>query len=36
MAVTLVLLWKVKKIPEPVIVALAALVGLVLYPLMKA
>jgi len=36
MLVTLVLLWKVKKIPEPAIVALAAVVGLVIYPLVKA
>ena len=35
MAVTVVLLWKVKKIPEPVIVALAAVAGLVIYPLIK-
>src|SRR5205823_10945829 len=35
MAVTLVLLWKVKKIPEPAIVALAAVAGLVVYPLLK-
>ena len=35
MVVTVVLLWKVKKIPEPVIVALAAVVGLVVYPLLK-
>jgi chromate transporter len=35
MAVTLLLLWKVKKIPEPAIVALAALVGLIVYPLLK-
>ena len=28
------LLWKVKKLPEPVIVAAAALIGLVIYPLM--
>jgi chromate transporter len=35
MAVTIVLLWKVKKIPEPAIVALAAVVGLVAYPLLK-
>ena len=34
-AVTIVLLWKVKKIPEPAIVALAAVVGLVVYPLIK-
>jgi chromate transporter len=31
MAVTLVLLWKVKKIPEPAIVALAAVAGLAIY-----
>jgi chromate transporter len=35
MAVTIVLLWKVKKIPEPAIVALAAIVGLVVYPLIR-
>ena len=33
--VTVLLLWKVKKLPEPVIVAAAALVGLVVYPLLK-
>jgi len=31
---TLVLLWKVKKLQEPVIVAAAALIGLVAYPLL--
>jgi chromate transporter len=36
MAVTLLLLWKVRKMPEPMIVALAALVGLIVYPLLKA
>jgi chromate transporter len=36
MTVTLLLLWKVKKIPEPAIVALAALAGLAVYPLLKA
>ena len=36
MAVTLLLLWKMKKIPEPAIVALAAIAGLVVYPLVKA
>jgi chromate transporter len=36
LAVTLVLLWKAKKIPEPAIVALAAVAGLVVYPLVKA
>jgi chromate transporter len=33
-AATLLLLWKTKKIPEPVIVLAAALIGLVVYPLM--
>jgi chromate transporter len=33
--VTILLLWKVKKLPEPAIVALAAVVGLVVYPMMK-
>ena len=36
MAATLVLLWKAKKIPEPVIVAAAAVTGLIVYPLLKA
>src|SRR5882672_3438686 len=35
MVVTIVVLWRVKKIPEPAIVALAAVVGLVVYPLIK-
>jgi chromate transporter len=35
-AVALALLWKAKKIPEPAIVALAAVAGLVVYPLVKA
>ena len=35
MAVALVLLWKAKKIPEPAIVALAAVTGLIIYPLLK-
>jgi chromate transporter len=35
MLVTLVLLWKAKKIPEPVIVALAAVAGLIVFPLVK-
>ncbi|HKA40345.1 MAG TPA: chromate transporter, partial [Burkholderiales bacterium] len=34
--VTVVLIWKVKKLPEPAIVAAAALIGLVVYPLVKA
>jgi chromate transporter len=33
---TVVLIWKFKKLPEPAIVAAAALVGLVVYPLMKS
>jgi chromate transporter len=32
---TLALLWKTKKIPEPVIVLAAAVIGLVLYPLVQ-
>jgi len=35
MLITIALIWKVKKLPEPVIVALAALVGLIAYPLLK-
>ena len=35
MLVTLLVLWKLKKIPEPVMIALAALAGLVIYPLIK-
>ena len=31
---TTALLWKIKKVPEPVIVAAAALIGLAIYPLM--
>jgi len=34
--VTLLLLWKVKKLPEPVIVALAAVAGLIVFPMLKA
>lgn len=33
---TIALLWKFKKLPEPVIVAGAALIGLVIYPLLHA
>jgi len=36
LVVTLLVLWKVKKIPEPAIVALAAVAGLIVYPLIKA
>ena len=32
--ITLLLLWKLKKLPEPVIVAGAAIVGLIAYPLL--
>ncbi len=32
--VTVLLIWKVKKLPEPVIVAVAAVVGLVAYPVL--
>jgi chromate transporter len=32
---TALLLWKVKKLPEPVIVALAAVLGLVVYPMLR-
>jgi chromate transporter len=31
----MLLLWKVKKLPEPVIVAAAAVVGLIVYPMLK-
>ncbi len=34
--VTALLLWRVKKIPEPLIVAAAAVIGLIVYPLLKA
>ncbi|MDE2610564.1 MAG: chromate transporter [Burkholderiales bacterium] len=34
--VTLLLLWRFKKIQEPVVVAAAALIGLALYPLVRA
>jgi chromate transporter len=35
LVITIVLLWKVKKLPEPVIVALAAVAGLLIYPMLK-
>jgi len=35
MLATIVLIWKVKKVPEPVIVAAAALAGLVVYPMLR-
>ena len=35
MAVAAIVLWRLKKVPEPVVVAAAAIVGLVVYPLMK-
>src|SRR5713101_1037518 len=34
--VTLLLLWKVKKLPEPVIVVLSAITGLVVYPMLRS
>jgi chromate transporter len=34
--ITVLVLWKLKKLPEPVIVAVAALTGLVIYPMLKA
>jgi chromate transporter len=34
--VTVVLLWKAKKLPEPAIVAIAAIAGLFIYPMVKA
>ena len=33
--VTVAVLWRFKKVPEPVIVLVAALIGLVVYPLLK-
>ena len=33
--VTVAVLWRFKKAPEPLVVAVAALAGLVLYPLMS-
>jgi hypothetical protein len=33
--VTIVLLWKFKKLQEPVIVAAAAIIGLIIYPLLR-
>jgi chromate transporter len=35
LVVTLGLLWRFKKVPEPVLVAGAALVGLVVYPIVR-
>jgi len=35
LAITILLLWKVKRLPEPAIVALAAVVGLIVYPMIK-
>ena len=36
MLVTLAVLWKLKKAPEPIVVAAAAVAGLAIYPLLKA
>jgi chromate transporter len=33
--ITVLVLWKLKKLPEPVIVAVAAITGLVIYPMLK-
>jgi len=33
--ITLVLLWKVKKVSEPVIILVSAIIGLIVYPLMQ-
>jgi chromate transporter len=33
--VTVALLWRFKKLPEPIVVVAAAVAGLVLYPLVK-
>jgi chromate transporter len=35
MLVTVLLLWKVKKLSEPIVVAAAAIVGLIVFPLLK-
>ncbi len=35
LAITVLLLWKFKKLPEPLVVAAAAAAGLVLYPMVK-
>ena len=36
MAVAVIVLWRLKKVPEPVVVAVAAAIGLVVYPMVKA
>jgi len=36
MATAAVVLWRLKKVPEPVVVAAAAAIGLVIYPMLKA
>jgi chromate transporter len=36
MLFTILLLWRVKKLTEPVIVAAAAVVGLIVFPMIKA
>src|SRR3954470_21255570 len=35
-SVTLLILWKTKKIPEPVLILAAAVVGLIVYPLVHS
>jgi chromate transporter len=34
--ITILLLWKMKKLPEPVIIAAAAVAGLIAFPLLKS
>ena len=34
--VTIALLWKFKKLQEPIVIAAAAVIGLVLYPILHA
>jgi len=34
--ITIFLLWKVKKLPEPAIIAAAAVSGLIAFPLLKS
>ena len=36
MLITIVLIWKVKKLPEPIIIAAAAVAGLIAYPLLRS
>ena len=36
MATAVIVLWRLKKVPEPVVVAVAAAIGLVVYPMLRA